>query len=75
MTQQPRHPRRTPATAEPTACRRHLEHAIAYFGRQDPVPAVHAALQATPEDVPARQDTRARERPCPAPAARPMSVG
>ena len=59
---QPRHPLHTLATAELTACRRQLEHAVAFVGRQDPIPAVHASLQTTLEDVPAEQDSRARER-------------
>ncbi len=61
--EQPRHPLHTLTTAELTACRCQLERAIAFSGRQDPVPAVRAGLQTTLEDVLAEQDTRTRERP------------
>jgi len=44
--------------AELKAYRRDLERAIAFFGRQDPVPAVRADLQAALDAVRAEQDDR-----------------
>jgi len=38
--------------------RRQLEHAIEHFGKQDPVPAVRADLQAALDGVLAEQDDR-----------------
>ncbi len=61
--QQPRHPLRTLTAAELTTCRRELEHAGAFFGRQDPVPAVRADLQARLADVLAERASRTRQRP------------
>ena len=61
--QRPRHPPHTLTTAELTAYRRELEHAVAFFGRQDPVPAVRADLQARLADVLAERDSRTRQRP------------
>ena len=61
--QQPRHPQRTLTTAELTTRRRELEHAVAFFGRQDPVPAVRANLQARLADVLAERASRTRQRP------------
>jgi len=61
--QRPRHPLRTLTTAELTACRRELEHAVAFFGRKDPVPAVRAGLQARLADVLAERASRTRQRP------------
>ena len=46
--------------AELKAYRRDLERAIAFFGRQDPVPPVRADLQAALDAVPAEQDERTR---------------
>ena len=45
--------------AELKAYRRDLERAIAFFGRQDPVPPVRADVQAALDAVPAEQDIRA----------------
>jgi hypothetical protein len=55
-------PRPLPALsmAELTAYRRELEHVIAFFSRQDPVPSVRADLQARLDQVIAEQDDRAR---------------
>ena len=61
--QQPRHPLHTLTTAELTACRRELEHAVAFSGRKDPVPAVRADLQARLADVLAERASRTRQRP------------
>ena len=61
--QRPRHPPHMLTTAELTARRHELEHAVAFFGRQDPVPAVRADLQARLADVLAEQDSRTRQRP------------
>jgi hypothetical protein len=58
--QQPRHPL---TTAELAACRRELEHAVAFFGRKDPDPAVRADLQARLADVLAERASRTRQRP------------
>jgi len=40
--------------------RRQLEQAIAFFGRQDPVPPARDQLQATLDEVLAEQDQRAK---------------
>ena len=62
--QRPRHPPHTLTTAELTAYRHELEHAVAFFGRQqDPVPAVRAGLQARLADVLAERASRTRQRP------------
>jgi hypothetical protein len=55
---QPRHPLHALTTSELTGYRRHLEQAITYFDRQDPVPAVRADLQAALDGVIAEQDDR-----------------
>ncbi len=54
-------PRPLPAlsTAGLMACRRELERAIAFFGRQQPVPPVRAGLHARLDQVLAAQDDRA----------------
>jgi len=57
---QPAHPLHALTTSELTGYRRQLEQAIAWFGRQDPVPAVRADLLAALDDVTAEQDDRAR---------------
>ncbi len=61
--QQPRHPLRTLTPSEPTTCRRELEHAVAFSGRKDPVPAVRADLQARLADVLAERASRTGQRP------------
>jgi hypothetical protein len=53
---QPRYPLHALTTSELTGYRRQLEQAIAFFDRQDPVPAVRADLQATLGGVIAEQD-------------------
>jgi len=59
---QPRNPVHGLTTAELKAYRRALEGAIAFFGRQDPVPPVRASLQDQRDQVRAEQDHRARDR-------------
>jgi hypothetical protein len=54
-----RHPLPAPTTFELTGCRRQLEHLIAYFGQQQPVPPVWAGLQAALDAVLAEQADRA----------------
>jgi hypothetical protein len=46
--------------------RRRLENAISYLGKQDPVPAVRAEVQAALAAVRAEQDDRARPASAPA---------
>lgn len=58
--QQPRHPLRTLTTAELATRGRELEHAVAFFGRKDPV---RADLQARLADVLAERASRTRQRP------------
>ena len=53
----PPHPVSALTTSELTYYRRRLENAIAYLGKQDPIPAARADLQAA---VLAEQDDRAR---------------
>lgn len=48
------------ATFELKDYRRQLESAIAFFGRQDPVPPARDRLQARLDDVLAEQDERTR---------------
>jgi hypothetical protein len=55
---QPHHPMHALTTFELRGYRRQLEHAIAYFDRQQPVPAVRATLQAALDRVIAEQDDR-----------------
>ncbi len=57
---QPRHPLHALTTFELRGYRRQLENAIAFFGQQDPVPAVRADLQTTLDDVIAEQEARKR---------------
>ena len=58
--QLPKHPLHALTTFELRDFRRQLEHAIAFFDRQDPVPAVRGDLQATLDAVAAEQESRAR---------------
>jgi hypothetical protein len=58
--EQPKHPLHALATFELRDYRRQLESAIAFLGRQDPVPPVQADLQARLDAVLAEQDDRAR---------------
>lgn len=58
--EQPQHPLHALTTFELRDYRRELEKAIAFFGRQDPVPAIRAVMQARLEAVNAEQDDRAR---------------
>ncbi len=55
---QPRHPLHAMTTFELRDYRRHLENAIAFFDKQDPVPPVRANLQAALDGVIAEQDDR-----------------
>jgi len=54
------HPASALTTSELAYYRRRLENAIAYLGKQDPVPAIRADIQAALERVVAEQDDRAR---------------
>jgi hypothetical protein len=56
----PKHPLHALTTYELTYYRRRLENAIAFLGKQDPVPAIRADLQAALDRVIAEQDDRAR---------------
>ena len=55
---QPKHPLHAMTTFELKDYRRQLENAIAFFGRQDPVPAARADLQAALDAVTAEQEDR-----------------
>jgi hypothetical protein len=57
---QPEHPLGQLTTSELRDHRRDLESALAFFGRQDPVPPARDRLQARLHDVLAEQDERAR---------------
>ena len=54
------HPVTALTTSELAYYRRRLENAIAYFDKQDPVPAVRAEVQSALDTVRAEQDDRAR---------------
>ncbi len=58
--EQPKHPLPALTTYELRDYRRELEKAIAFFGRQDPVPPVRAVMQAGLDAVIAEQDDRTR---------------
>ncbi len=58
--EQPKHPVHAMTTFELKDYRRRLESAIAYFDKQDPVPAVRAELQAALDQVIAEQDDRTK---------------
>ncbi len=55
---QPKYPLHALTTFELAGYRRQLEHAIAYFDQQHPVPPVRADLQAALDDVMTEQDDR-----------------
>lgn len=57
---QPKHPLHALTTFELRDYRRELERAIEFFGKQDPVPAVLAYLQAALDAVLAEQESRRR---------------
>jgi hypothetical protein len=57
---QPKHPLYALTTYELTYYRRRLENALAYLGKQDPVPPIRADLQAALGRVIDEQDDRAR---------------
>jgi hypothetical protein len=56
--EKPKHKLPELTTYELTGYRRQLEQAIAYFDRQEPVPAVRVDLQARLDAVTAEQDDR-----------------
>lgn len=57
---QPKHPLHALTPYELAYYRRRLENAIAYLGKQDPVPAIRADMQAALARVIAEQDDRQR---------------
>ena len=57
---QPEHPLHALTTYELAYYRRRLENAIAYLGKQDPVPAIRADMHAALDKVIAEQDDRKR---------------
>ena len=63
---EPPHPARVLTASELAYHRRRLENAIAYLGKQDPVPAARADLQAALAAVLAEQDGRALPAATPA---------
>jgi hypothetical protein len=54
----PHHPARPVTAAELASYRRELEHAIAFFDRQNPVPPARADLQARLDAITAGQAVR-----------------
>jgi hypothetical protein len=58
--ERPKHPLHALTTYELTGYRRQLEHAITFYGSQDPVPPIQAVMQAKLAAVTAEQDERAR---------------
>ena len=56
----PEHPLYALTTYELTYYRRRLENAIAFLGKQDPIPAIRADMQAALDRVIAEQDDRTR---------------
>jgi hypothetical protein len=58
--QPPSHPLHALTTFELKDYRRQLEHAIAFFDKQDPVPPVRANLQTALDAVIAEQDDRTK---------------
>ena len=58
--EQPKHPLHALTTYELRDYRRQLEHAITFFGQQQPVPPVRAVMQTRLDAVTAEQDDRAR---------------
>jgi hypothetical protein len=57
---QPEHPLHALTAYELGYYRRRLENAIAFLGKQDPVPAIRVDMQAALDRVIAEQDDRAR---------------
>ena len=57
---QPEHPLHALTTYELAYYRRRLENAIAYLGKQDPVPPIRADMQTALDRVIAEQEDRAR---------------
>jgi len=57
---QPAHPLHALTTFELKDYRRELEHAIAFFDKQDPVPPARASLQAALQGVLTEQADRAK---------------
>ena len=58
--QPPKHPLHALTTSELREYRRQLEGAIAFFGKQDPVPPARDDLQAKLDAVLAEQESRTR---------------
>jgi hypothetical protein len=58
--EQPKHRLTQLTTYELRAYRRELERAIAFFGRQEPVPPARDRLQARLDEVAAEQESRQR---------------
>jgi hypothetical protein len=58
--EKPKHPMHALTTYELREYRHQLESAIAFFDRQDPVPAARRRLQASLDAVTAEEDDRAR---------------
>jgi hypothetical protein len=56
----PRHPTAQMTTSELSEYRRQLEGAIAFFGKQTPIPPARRRLQARLDEVVAEQADRAR---------------
>ena len=56
----PEHPLQALTTYELTYYRRRLENAIAFLGKQDPVPGIRADMQAALDRVIGEQEDRAR---------------
>ena len=56
----PEHPLHALTTYELTYYRRRLENAIAFLGKQDPVPAIRADMQAALDRVITEQEDRKR---------------
>ena len=56
----PKHPLHALTTYELAYYRRRLENAIAYLGKQNPIPPIRANMQTALDKVIAEQDDRAR---------------
>ena len=56
----PQHPLHALTTYEPAYYRRRLENAIAFLGKQDPIPPIRADMQAALGRVIDEQDDRSR---------------
>jgi hypothetical protein len=63
----PKHPLHAMTTYELTYYRRRLENALAYLGKQDPVPAIRTAIQTAALLADPRTDDDSPPSPQPAP--------